>query len=261
MQRYHTDRENPLALVVDDDLMSRLLVRKMLEQAGFLVEEAVNGAEALKVMGNLNPDIVILDVLMPVLDGYSTCTEIRRLGGDNMVPVLMMTGLDDSESIQKAYDCGATDFISKPINFLIMRYRVLYILRANKAFQKLKLSEARLAEAQRRAKIGSWEMNISTDEIIWSDEIYHIFGIEREEYNISDYTIANTTHPSELQKLAEQITEAFSEEKDFFLESKIIKSEGNVRSIRIEGNIDRDNEDKPTWVVGYIQDITNLRMS
>ncbi|MCX6692496.1 MAG: response regulator, partial [Methanoregula sp.] len=178
MQAYNTHGENPLALVVDDDTMSRTLVREILEQAGFMVEESINGAKALEAIGNLNPDIIILDVMMPVLDGYSTCTEIRRLPAGNMVPVLMVTGLDDMESVQKAYDCGATDFISKPINFLIMRYRVLHILRANRTLQELKCSEARLAEAQRIAKMGSWEMNIATGEMIWSDEVYRIFGID-----------------------------------------------------------------------------------
>jgi len=124
----------PLILVVDDDLASRMLMRASLEKAGFRVEEAQNGLVAVSDFEELQPDAVLLDVMMPKLDGYDTCRAIRKLTGGEHTPILMVTGLDDIEAIHKAFNSGATDFITKPINWAILNYRAKYMLRASHAF-------------------------------------------------------------------------------------------------------------------------------
>src|SRR6266581_6547518 len=102
-------------LVVDDDPAMCLMVRATLEGAGFLVRDANGGGEALSVFETLHPDIVLLDVMMPDMNGFATCQALRRLPGGAHIPIVMLTGLDDSESIEKAYSVGATDFVTKPI--------------------------------------------------------------------------------------------------------------------------------------------------
>ncbi|MHB9027249.1 MAG: two-component system response regulator, partial [Candidatus Latescibacterota bacterium] len=261
MPEYSAPRKNPLVLVVDDDEMSRYLVRKTLESSNFTVEEAVDGADALKAFRNLNPDIVLLDVLMPVLDGYSACAEIRALPGGDIVPVIMMTGLDDVDSVKKAFDSGATDFITKPINYLILKYRIQYIFRASRTVQRLWLSESRLVEAQRIAKIGSWEMNITTGEMIWSDEVYRVFGIEPVGCAISHESFINATYAPEREIVADQIRKAFAEENGFCLECQITRADGVLRSIHFEARIERGDGEQPSWAVGYVQDITERRMA
>lgn len=124
----------PLILIVDDDLPSRLLMRASLEKIGFRIAEAENGLIALKEFENIVPDAVLLDVMMPKLDGFDTCRAIRKLKGGENAPILMVTGLDDIEAIHKAFDSGATDFITKPINWAVLNYRVKYMLRASEAF-------------------------------------------------------------------------------------------------------------------------------
>ena len=125
-------RDPPLVLIVDDEVTSRLLTRGALEQAGFSVEERENGEQALMAFKQLLPDIVISDVMMPVMDGFTFCKELRLLPDGKLVPVLMITGLEDVESIQQAYDVGATDFITKPFNWLVLCHRVRYMLRASR---------------------------------------------------------------------------------------------------------------------------------
>lgn len=124
----------PLILVVDDDPATRLLIRASLEKGGFRVEEAENGIIAVENFETLKPDAVLLDVMMPELDGFDTCRAIRKLTAGRHTPILMATGLDDINSIHKAFDVGATDFITKPINSAILSYRVKYMLRASDAF-------------------------------------------------------------------------------------------------------------------------------
>lgn len=124
----------PLILVVDDDLSSRLLMCASLVKAGFRTAEAEDGLIAVTDFEQLKPDAILLDVIMPKLDGYDTCRAIRKLNGGENTPILMVTGLDDIEAIHCAFDSGATDFITKPINWAVLNYRVKYMLRASEAF-------------------------------------------------------------------------------------------------------------------------------
>ena len=167
----------PVALIVDDDLTMRLLIRQALERAGFVCHEAEQGAAALERFPQLQPDIVLLDVVMPHMDGYAVCAALRGTPAGAFVPVLMLTGLDDVESIDRAYDVGATDFISKPINWGILGHRARYILRASQAFRELAKNRAGLESAQRIARLGSWEWDLQRDRVHWSDETYRILGL------------------------------------------------------------------------------------
>lgn len=133
--------KSPLVLVVDDDPAVRVLMREFLEQDGFAVEEAADGPPALSAFERLRPDIVLLDVVMPSMDGFAVCTALRKLFGGEHTPIVMVTGLDDIESINRAYEVGATDFITKPINWVILGYRIRYILRASRAIDGLGRSE------------------------------------------------------------------------------------------------------------------------
>ena len=142
--------ESPLILVVDDDPATRVLARAALEREGCTVEEAQDGSGALSLLNSLKPDLILLDVMMPGIDGFSVCEQVRALPGGERLPVCMMTGLEDTESIHRAYQVGATDFITKPINWLILGYRMRYILRASAAFD-----DVYRAESKSRALLGA----------------------------------------------------------------------------------------------------------
>jgi PAS domain S-box-containing protein len=131
----------PVVLVVDDDEMHLKVADAFLEQVGFIVELEKDGKSALSRIRDSRPDIVLLDVMMPEMDGFETCVELRKMQGGERIPVLMTTGLDDVESITKAYQAGATDFISKPINWLILEQRILFILRTSLTLECLRRSE------------------------------------------------------------------------------------------------------------------------
>ena len=109
-------RKTPLALIVDDDPFIRLLTRDALERFGWQVEEASDGASGLAAITKLHPDIVLLDVMMPGMDGFAVCRALRMLPGGELVPVLMLTGLGQVKAVEKALSCGANGYISKPFD-------------------------------------------------------------------------------------------------------------------------------------------------
>lgn len=133
--------DDALALVVDDDSTIRIAMRNVLEQHHFRVIEAKDGNDALRLFSETPPDIVIMDIEMPERDGLSACREIRRYNTGKQVPILMSTGMDDQNSINKAYEAGATDFIVKPINWPIFGHRVRYMLRAAQAIADVRQAE------------------------------------------------------------------------------------------------------------------------
>ena len=137
------DIQIPYILVADDDPMVRLLARESLKHSGFHILDAANGQDALDLFDQRRPDIVMLDVNMPVMDGFSVCSRLRERPEGKLTPVLMVTGLDDVDSINRAYEVGATDFVSKPFNWLILGHRLRYMLRASRSIEAYHRSEAR----------------------------------------------------------------------------------------------------------------------
>ncbi len=150
-----TNERCPTVLIVDDDTVARLLAREALEQSGCVVEEAENGRLGLEAFITHHPDLVLLDIMMPEMDGFAVCAELRRLPEGRHTPVLIMTGLEDYQSITQAYDAGATDFIVKPINGLLLGHRVRYMLRAGQAMQELRESQVKLVQARDAALEGA----------------------------------------------------------------------------------------------------------
>src|SRR6202166_427832 len=131
-------------LVVDDDPGARLLVGSALEVAGFRVITAADGKSAMSLF-HLDPaDCVVLDVVMPGMNGFDVCRALRALPESRHVPILMQTSLDDMESVQRAYNSGATDFSSKGINPMLLAERVKFLVRAKQTQDQLRESEARV---------------------------------------------------------------------------------------------------------------------
>ena len=137
-------RKKPLVLVVDDDLLVRVMLQDALTAAGFEAAQAADGDAALHTFAALQPDLVLLDMVMPGKGGCETCRDLRGLPGGEYTPVFMVTGLDCADSIHRAFEAGATDFITKPVNAELLVQRVRYMLRASRNVKKLAESRASL---------------------------------------------------------------------------------------------------------------------
>lgn len=128
-------KSKPVVLTVDDDPAMRLMLAESLDQTGYEVVEAGTGEEAIEQIRARAPDAVLMDVRMPGMNGFEACATIRKLPDCSRLPVVMVTGLDDMESIEQAYHVGATDFITKPINWPLLPHRLRNILRAGEAIE------------------------------------------------------------------------------------------------------------------------------
>lgn len=137
MKTVTSANDKPVVLIVDDEESTRMIAHEFLTQAGFNVAEVANGEEALDNIVSINPDMVLLDVEMPGINGFEACQAIRKLPAFAVTPILMLTGLHDNKSIDLAYDAGATDFATKPINWSLLCYRLRYMYRSSTAERKI----------------------------------------------------------------------------------------------------------------------------
>jgi DNA-binding response OmpR family regulator len=109
-----TDMQLPRILVVDDNEDNAHIIRDYLEAKGYPITVAYNGEEALALFDKVNPSIVLLDVMMPGVDGWQVCREIKTMSGRHDVRVVMVTALQDWMDKRQALETGADDFVEKP---------------------------------------------------------------------------------------------------------------------------------------------------
>jgi len=251
--------EAPLVLVAEDDEVSQILMRESLEIAGYRVEMVENGHEALSAYKRLQPDIVLMDVMMPKMDGISACYEIRNLPGGDLTPVLMVTTLEDKDSIRDCYEAGATDFMTKPVNWMVLQQRMRYMLRASRAVNDLCQSKVRLAEAQRIAQLGNWEWNVETNALVWSDETYRIFGLKPDEFKGTYDSLLMQIHPDDRDMFEQTIHATVEDGTVFNIDHRIILPDGSKRIVHHQAEAVRDMNGVTLLVAGTVQDISDRK--
>ncbi len=242
-------------LLVDDDLSFRLVSREALRAAGFIVDEAVSGRQALEKIKQQIPDLVLLDAVMEEdLDGFKTCELLRAEASMMDTPIVMSTGLGDIDSINRAFDAGATDFIVKPLNYPIIIHRLHFILRAGHNAAELRSSKTQLTAAQRVARLGYWTWNSENNYFEISAYLAKLCGIELETFagDLDDFfQLVHSQDRDEVEKFFTEIAQGKSgQEADFRL--TVVQAD----PIFVHQEIDTITECGTPIVIGTVQDIT-----
>ena len=152
-------------LVVDDEERNRRLLVAMLEAEGYTAPEAADGAQALELARQQPPDIILLDIMMPGMDGYEVARALKADAATKAIPVVMVTALDDHESRLRGLEAGAEEFVTKPVDRNELRIRVRNLLRL-KEFSDFLADHNRILEAQvkerTRRLVSSYRETIAT---------------------------------------------------------------------------------------------------
>ncbi len=144
MSQQMPEKTPSTVLLVDHDPKALVHARQVLADAGFVVEEAEDGVQVLERFEQLAPDIVLLNVDLPKLDAFELCGRISQMASEANAPALVLMGLEDEVSINRAFEVGATDFVVKPVNWPIISHRIRHILRARKAFNDIRAAEEKV---------------------------------------------------------------------------------------------------------------------
>jgi diguanylate cyclase (GGDEF)-like protein/PAS domain S-box-containing protein len=248
------ESRSPLILTVDDDVTTRGFLRTSLEGAGLTVIEASSGEEAIRLFAEQRPELVLLDVAMPGLDGFATCAALRAMPGGERVPIVMLTGNDDLPAIMRSYEVGATDFELKSVKWIVLGQRIHYLLRAKTTLDALRASEARLAAAQRIGKIGDWQWDAGNGRHHWSEQTSRLLGVPRETPATHERFIA-CVHPEDRPAVREAFDEGLRAASGFSVEFRVSRADEEL-ILHAQGEIVRGVDGRPSGLAGTVQDVT-----
>ena len=258
------DQDVPAVLLVDDDEVNLMVTALSLRDRGFAVTEATGGEQALDLLSRSSFDIVVLDAVMPGLDGFVTCSRLRSMPGLEHVPVLMLTGLDDDASIRHAYQVGATDFFVKSPQWSLLEGRLRYLLRASRTRQELVRSRARLARAQDLARMGSFDWQPRPGhwegQLHLSSEALRVFSVG-EGGSLSLKELVRMVSRPERGALLRRLHGMWVHRSVLATDVALVLPDGRRRVVHIEAEPDPGHHDPNAGVVytGIVQDVTDRR--
>ncbi|WP_372880956.1 EAL domain-containing protein [Psychromonas sp.] len=248
-------------LVVDDDEMTRLLISQALSPEMYRIIEAQDGAQGFTLFNEQLPDLVLLDVELPKLNGFEVCKLIRESAQGNDVPIVMITGMDDTKSIETAYRMGATDFMSKPLNWSLITHHLRYVLRNSHYFESLRKSEQRLENAQAIAKLGHWEISGVEGHLLLSRQLTNMFSLHASQFEYGlDYLIA-LIHPAERLYVKNVLLQAFCDGEAFNLDVRIKLADNQLLYVQLQGKLLESHNNGSPVLSGVIQDVSELKKS
>jgi len=191
--------------LVDDDVGFLEITSTALRNAGFQVTTTENGDQVLSMFRQSRPDLVLLDATMESRDGFEVCRLLNQRWQGWDIPILMVTGLDDLESVTRAFAAGATGFIVKPINYPLLVHRLLFQLRAFDNQRLLRENHEYLTIAQRMVGLGFWRWNSSTDQLSVSRELAELCGTTPEAFGSGIEALLQRIHEDDREHIRQEI--------------------------------------------------------
>lgn len=246
-------------LLIDDDPGFRLITGSVLRAAGFIVEAVDSGKEALKHVKHELPDLILLDGMMPDLDGFETCRLLKQEPGLTDIPIIMATGMDDVDSINKAFEAGATDFITKPLNYLILIQRVNFGLRAGQSTAELRNSKLQLTVAQRIARLGYWTWDTKRDHFTISEQLAELCGIDLATFDNSLAGFIRLIHSKDREFVKDVITAAAHSSAIQHIEYRIMINANEI--IEVQQEIEALTSKNMLFITGIVQDISHKKQT
>jgi len=244
-------------LIAESDENSRATLKNILLKNDFLVLEAKNGKEALKLFIQQSPSLVIMDAFLPEMDGYATTEAMRRHEKITVLPIFIITEKDNRQSAERAYQSGATDFIAKPINWIWLMRRIEYALKASHIEDRLRISQSQLAYAQRLARLGYWEWDAHSDRIIASESAFELFDVPNQEALTLNQFFRNII-PKDLPLVLGAIEDTTPEHPTLQISFRVFNHNNQLTHIDCLGEVTFDAQGKLSKITGSVQDISRL---
>lgn len=241
-------------LVVDDDPAIAILAEEVFSAKGYRLEIASSGEEALERITEVNPDVILLDIMMPGINGCETCARIKAMEGFRHTPVIMLTGRDDVQAVEQSYEQGAWDFTPKPINWPMLTHRVRHALKAAQAFAGERKA-ARLSRAIDNSPSEVFVLDLDTLEILSANTSalsnLGYSGRELEALRFMDIVV-NQDHGDLAAKLR-----SLPERRQLGLDADIRRKDGSVYPV--EGILLFSPEDENPVCIALFQDVSERR--
>ena len=247
-------------LVVDDNALNRHLLEQQLTIHQYDVVTADGGLEAVRLMETEPFDLVLLDVMMPDLDGYGVLEKIRQTKTSLELPIIMATARDDSADIVKALRHGANDYVTKPIDIAVAIARIATHLTVTRINNDLRVSEERLNLAMKGTSDGLWDWDLTRDTIFYSERWKSILGYGEEEISNTLEEWFSRIHPDELDQLKITIdTHLSGKTNNCQMECRILNKDANYVWTVIRGVAVFNPDGDAVRFAGSMTDVTHQK--
>lgn len=249
-------------LVVDDLPANLALLKHILSSVGFDPTLVTGGPEALASVADSRPDLILLDIVMPGMDGFEVCKILKSQAATRTIPILLISGLSETDAKIKGLGLGASDYVTKPFETAEIVARIETQLRIGRLESRLRHSESAMRHAEHIARIGTWTKDLATGAIEWSDEMFELFGEGASGRSSSIAEIVARKVCKEDRETVESILLGAAEIPSSLraIEFRIIDPAGAERLLQATvapGFGTTPDED--AHLIGTIQDITEIR--
>ena len=254
-------------LYVEDESEARNMLSRMLavNYPGLVIQVAENGESGLELFRQLRPQIVLTDINMPVMNGIQMAREMRAIEPE--VAIVAVTAHSDTSYLLSAIEIGIHHYVLKPVNYVDLFAVVDGILEklllqrmVREQDEKIRSREQQLSEAQKITHLGSWEWDMASGTVAWSDELYRICGLEPESIPPSWEAFLERVHPGDREVLEGSLHRAIDagepQATQYF---RLVRPDGSARIIRFQSEIVREPSGRPVSLVGTCHDVTELR--
>jgi len=271
-------------LIVDDDRHNRQVLEAMLAPEGFVLLTAASGEDALALMAPQPPDLILLDIMMPGMDGYQVTTRIKGNLATKNIPVIMITALDDRDARIRGLNAGAEEFLTKPVDRTELCVRVKNLLRL-KAYgdfygkysqileaevvsrtadlvertKALERSEERTNYALGATATGVWEFEPVTQRLTWSETMPRVFGLTQEQSPTDYEGFLALIHHDDRRSVRDALLQAARARTAFETEFRVLWSDGSTHWIAGRARLLHDADDRPLGFHGVCTDISDRK--
>lgn len=249
-------------LVVDDERTTLAIVGRLFEQHGYQTVLASNGVEALEALKRSPIDLVLLDVMMPEMDGWEVLASIRSQYNEFQLPIVMFTATEDRHEIVRMFKAGANDYVSKPFDLEITLARVETHLRLKKAQNQVRLSEERYSLAARATNDGLWDWELTSNLVYYSSRWSKLVGLPEREFTGPTEFWFDRVHHDDQEHLASILIKLQRGKlTQFDTEFRILHEDGNFRWVICRGITVKNADGETTRIAGSITDITGGKVA
>jgi diguanylate cyclase (GGDEF)-like protein len=245
--------------LVDDDPMWRFLTGSALREIGWTVHDHESGPALLAGLSDLKVDLVLIDAMMPGMDGFATCRAIRASEGGGRLPILMLTGLEDDDSIRAAYEAGASDFFIKSTHWVLLAERIRHLVRLGRIGQELDLSNARLALVNNAARTGAFDFDVIARVLRGSSGSFAVLGLDESREELSQHELIELLEPQDRLPFLEAVADGVRRRRPFRAEFRLRCADGEVRHLVAEGAPEVEADGTVRLLRGLMRDRTDER--
>ncbi len=258
---------NLKTLLIIDDIETNVNTLMELLDDKYDILASLDGQSGLELAQEEKIDLILLDIMMPGIDGFEVCRRLKSNPRTQDIPVIFITADNHESSIEKAYDIGGVDYITKPfkarevlsrinthLSLSEQKHHLEHLVR-EKTLQ-LQEKNDKLEASQQIAKLGFWSLDLQHDKLFWSDEVYNIFELTKNNFTPTYDLFLDSIHPDDKDRVNELYLKSLENKTHYESIHRIQIKNGTIKWIKEQCKTTFDEKGKALLSIGTTQDIT-----